>query len=123
MGRLRQGSVARRVAVGLIALYALMLQSFAAAAMPAAFNSLGGSICAQDISGSETPGGGQHRDHGACCIVACAACACAYVATAFGIVIFPARQASPLVWTSGPAIAPRPPVKFFFAARGPPQDL
>lgn len=126
MEKLRHDSVARRVAIGLIALYALMLQSFVAAAAPAArFDpSLDGLICAQDLSNAPTQGDEQHRDHhGPCCIVACAACACAFVATAFGLALFAIRTATPLVWASGAAMGPHAPVKFYFAARGPPQGL
>jgi len=112
----------QRVAISLIALYALALQSFAAAALPV-FTPLDGSICAEDISGSQPPAGEGHRDHGLCCILACVAGACAYVATVSGIAIFPARSASAPFWTFDPAIAARPPVKYYFAARGPPQRV
>lgn len=113
----------QRVAISLIALYALVLQSFASAAAPTVFAALDGSICAQDISGSQAPAGEGHHDHGPCCILACVACACAYVATASGLAIFPASSASPLSWALDSAIAARPPVKYYFAARGPPQRL
>jgi hypothetical protein len=36
MGRFRQGSIARRVAISAFALYALLLQGFLAASAPAA---------------------------------------------------------------------------------------
>ncbi|WP_036257397.1 hypothetical protein [Methylocapsa aurea] len=123
MGRFRQGSIAKRVAISVIALYALMLQAFVAAAAPASgFDFLDGSNCVQDASGTPTPGGAQHRHHGLCCILACAA-ACAYVAMASGIAIFPIRAASPFVWAQTPSLPNRPPQKFYFAARGPPQSL
>jgi hypothetical protein len=64
MGRFRQGSLARRVAITAFALYALLLQGFLAASAPAAAIAFPGGIeCAQDGSGSGTSGGDPVRHH------------------------------------------------------------
>jgi hypothetical protein len=113
MARFRQGSMAWRAAISAFALYALLLQGFLAASAPAAaFAFPGGISCAQDGSGSGTSGGDPVRHHGLCCILACAAAACAHVATASAIHFAPA-----------PGLAGRAPIKYYFAARGPPEDL
>jgi hypothetical protein len=63
MGRFRQESMARRAAIGALALYALLLQGFLAASAPtAAFAFPGGISCAQD--GSGTSDGDPVRHHG-----------------------------------------------------------
>jgi hypothetical protein len=125
MGRFRQGSMARRVAISAFALYALLLQGFLAASAPAAvFAFPGGISCAQDGSGSGTPGGDPvHRHHGLCCILGCAAAACANVATASAVPAFPARVASAIHFAPAPGLAARAPLKYYFAARGPPANL
>ena len=67
MGRFRQASMARRVAIIAFALYALLLQGFLVASAPAAaFAFPGGISCAQD--GSGTSGGNPVHHHGLCCI-------------------------------------------------------
>jgi hypothetical protein len=124
MGRFRQGSIARRVAITAFALYAFLLQGFLAASAPAAaFAFPGGISCAQDGSGSGTSGGDPVRHHGLCCILACAAAACSYVATASAVPAFPARVASAIHFAPALGLAARPPIKYYFAARGPPEDL
>ena len=124
MGRFRQGSIARRVAISAFALYALLLQGFLAASAPAAaFAFPGGISCAQDGSGSGTSGGDPVHHHGLCCILGCAAAACAYVATASAVPAFPARAASAIHFAPAPGLAARAPQKYYFAARGPPKDL
>jgi hypothetical protein len=127
MGRFRKGSIARRVAISafaLYALYALLLQGFLAAPAPAAaFAFPGGISCAQDGSGSGTSGGDPVRHHGLCCVLACAAAACSYVATASAVPAFPARVASAIHFAPAPRLAGRAPLKYYFAARGPPQNL
>jgi len=125
MGRFRQSSVSRRVAISVIALYALLLQGFlVAATQAAAFDSFGDVTCSPAEPNSTSTGGEQqdHR-HGLCCILACAASGCAYLATASGVAVFPERVATAIVWTSGSGFTSRSPQRFFFAARGPPQIL
>ena len=119
MGRFRQGSIARRVAISAFALYALLLHGFlAASAPPAAFAFPGGISCAQDGSGSGTSGGDPVRHHGLCCILACAAAACAHVATPSAVSVFPTRVASTIDFA--PALGTRgarPPQILFCRAR------
>jgi hypothetical protein len=124
MGRFRQGSIARRAAICAFALYALLLQGFLAASAPAAaFAFPGGISCAQDGSGSGTSGGDPVRHHGLCCILACAAAACGYVGTASAVPVFPTRAALAIHFTPALGLAARAPIKYYFAARGPPKDL
>jgi hypothetical protein len=117
--------MARRAAIGAFALHALLLQGFLAASAPAAaFAFPGGISCAQDGSGSGTPGGDPvHHHHGLCCILGCAAAASAHVATASAVSVFPARAASAIHFAPAPGLAGRAPIKYYFAARGPPENL
>ena len=98
MGSLRQGSLAKRVALSAFAVYALLLQAFLAALAPAdAFAFPGetyGVTCSLDGSNSGAPGRGSVHHHGLCCILACAA-ACAYVGTASATAAFPTRGPFP----------------------------
>lgn len=124
MDRFRQGSLAKRVAVCAIALYVLLLQAFAvavAAAPIAAFDSSALITCSEDGSRPETPEDERGHHHGLCCIRACAACGCVYVATTSGVVIFSARTGSAILWSLAPAAATCAPSKFYFSARGPPR--
>jgi hypothetical protein len=127
MGSFRQGSIARRAALSAFALYALLLQAFLAASAPApafAFpDGISGVSCALDESGSGTPGGGHIQHHGLCCILACAAAACAYAGTASSIAAFPERAASPIAYALALGLPARPPLKHNFAARAPPANL
>lgn len=122
MEKFRQISVVRRVAVSVIALYALLLQGFLVAPA-AAYNSLGEIICQQDGSQSEKPAGEHHSHHGLCCILACAVCGAAFVAVAAGMVFFPPRAISRFAFAPPPVAATRTPAQFHLAARGPPQAL
>ena len=84
MGRFRHSFGSRRAAISAFALYALFLQGFfAAAAQAEALNFPFGSICAPAQSGTQLPGSGQNNN-GFCCILACAACGCAYLASESG---------------------------------------
>jgi hypothetical protein len=125
MGRFRQGSLARRIAIIAFALYALLLQGFLVASAPAfGFTFPGGIDCAQDRSGSDTSGGDPVRHHhGLCCILACAAAACAAVAAPSAVSVFSARIASAIRFAPAPGLAARAPHKYYFAARGPPENL
>ena len=124
MGRFRQGSLARRVAISAIALYALLLQGFLAASAPAAaLDFPGGISCAIDGSNSGTPGGDPARHHGLCCILACAAVGGAYVASVSTLTFFVPRVASAFEFAPAPGLSARPPLKYYFTARGPPISL
>jgi hypothetical protein len=123
MERLRQSPVGKRVAIVVIALYALLLQGFLAAAVPAmAFAPSDGITCTQNESGAPLPAG-KHHPHGFCCILACAACGSAYVAAVAGTGVFPAPETSALVFAPLPRIGAPAPRKLYFSARGPPQAL
>jgi hypothetical protein len=128
MGGLRQGSFAVRAAISVLALYALVLQAFLASSAPAAVFAFPGGIdaynCSQDATGSGLPGEHPSHHHGLCCILACAAAACAYAGTSSSIVAFPGiAKGSKIDFVPPPILAARLPLRFFFAARGPPQNL
>ena len=72
-GRFRKGSVAKRVALSVVALYALLLQAFVVAAAPVPFTPAGAIPCVQDDLASPRGGETHHNHHGLCCVVACAA--------------------------------------------------
>jgi hypothetical protein len=122
MDGFRQGLLAKRIAVSAIALYALLLQAFAAAATPpAAFNFSARIACSEYGSRPEAPGDERGHRHGLCYILGCAACNFAHVATASAVAIFPACMVSAIVWPATSATATWSPLKFYFGARGPPQ--
>ena len=105
----------------MIALYAVLLQAFVVSAFPVAvFDSFGGIVCLQDAGAPGTPANDLHHHHGVCCILACAASSFAAVVTAGGLVVFPELLASPLVFGKEQARSVGSPLKFYFAARGPP---
>jgi hypothetical protein len=111
-------------AIGAFALYALLLQGFLAASAPAAAFALpGGVSCVQDGSGSGTPGGDLVLHHGLCCILVCSVAACDYAGTASAVPGFPARVASTIEFAPVRGLAARAPHKYYFAARGPPENL
>lgn len=127
MGSLRQGSLAKRLALSAFAVYALLLQAFLAAVAPAdAFAFPGdpfGVTCSLDGSNSGAPGKGSVHHHGLCCILVCAAAACAYVGTVSATAAFPARAPSRIVYALTRALPTRPPLKHYFVARGPPAAI
>ena len=111
----------KQILVGMIALYAVMLQAFIVAAFPVAvFNSFGGIVCLQDVSAPNTPENDRHRHHGVCCILACAASSFAAVVAASGLAVFPELLVASFVFGKKQAWTVRSPLKFYFAARGPP---
>jgi hypothetical protein len=119
----RRSSVARRAAICLIATFALLLQSLLAA--PAtAFGIADPAICVQpNGTQPEDPAGEHGSNHGLCCILACVACGVAFVASSAGTVAFPERPGSRIVFASTATIPVSAPLKFYFAARGPPTDI
>lgn len=105
----------------MIALYAVLLHPFVVSAFPVAiFDSFGGIVCLQDTGASGVPANDLHRHHGVCCILACAASSFAAVVTAGGLVVFLELHVSPFVFAKKHARNVRSPLKFYFAARGPP---
>lgn len=121
---LRQRSVAWRAALGVTALYALMLQAFIAAKAPYAdFAASSEMLCAQEGIPSQGGDRDQHHRHATCCILACAAATRAFVAPTAWVALPVARRISAVVWTSTPAAAVALPLKPYFSARGPPRIL
>jgi hypothetical protein len=107
--------------VGMVALYAVLLQPFVVSAFPELVtNSFGGIVCLQDIGAPGAPADDLHRHHGVCCILTCAASSFAAVVTAGGSVVFPELLVSPFVFAEEQGRGVRSPLKFYFAARGPP---
>jgi hypothetical protein len=115
---------ARRVLIGVIALYAILLQEFGVSAVPAAvFESFGIIICSQDASAASAPAKNFHRHHGICCILTCAASGFApYVAIGIAVALALFLLSS-LVFASTQERTARSPLRFFFSARGPPQSI
>lgn len=116
-------SIAKRVAITLIAICALLLQGvFAVSA--AASGSFEETACTQNGFQPEKPGGEHAQHHGMCCILACAACSCASITDAVHSVVLPVRRgSSTIVWTLAPGTGPRVAAQFNSPARGPPQTL
>lgn len=122
MEALRRGFLAMRLAVGAVALYALLLQAFVLAAAPAsAFGPAMAAACSQDGSYPEQPPGHGHSRHHDCCIMACAAGSCAHVAMASEAAVFLPRSSRLFPFAPTPATAARRPLTFLSSARGPPQ--
>jgi hypothetical protein len=122
MERSRRGSVAARVAIGAMLVFALLLQGLLLSPA-AASNAVGGIICAQRGTGSDAPDRDTHRHHGLCCILACAASGGIFVAATAGIVFFPPRAISTLEFASATFAQARSPAQFYSSPRGPPQAL
>jgi hypothetical protein len=119
MERFRQTLRAKRVAVGVIALYALLLQAFFVAPLPAAaFGSLGEIACAQDAPGPGTPARDHTYRHGLCCILGCAACGVASLPASSGVAVFPGRNISAAGWTLTQGIRTPARRNLNFSARG-----
>ena len=119
----RDASIAKRIAISVIAICALVLQGVLA--IPAAASgSIDEIACTQDGFQPEKPGGEHAHHQGLCCILACAACSCASIAAeATGVVVPVRRAASAIVWTPAPGTGPRAAAQFNPPARGPPQAL
>jgi len=111
----------KRIFVVVIALYAVLLQQFAVSAIPAAvFDSLGGITCLQDIRVPGAPTNDFPRHHGVCCILGCAASVFTAIATAGVLFVFTALLVSSFVFAKAKDRIVRSPLRFYFAARGPP---
>lgn len=124
MNEFRQGSVSKRAAISMIALYALLMQGFlVSAAQTETAGPLGGITCAPGKSGSNAPRGEDHRSHGVCCILACAASAAAFLEASNDATVSPARTASDVVWADRGGAGIRQTQRFHFAARGPPVSV
>lgn len=119
MGRIRQGSIAKRLAICAFAIYALLLQGFLLASASAFAEEI---ICTQNGSNSSTGSAPAAHHHGLCCILACAAAGSAYTGTASAADIFFPRTATRVAFTPAPFTAARPHLKYHFAARGPPSN-
>jgi len=123
MERFRHSWGSRRAAVSVVALYALFLQGFLAAALQAStFESVSGAVCAAPSPGKQSQNGAGHH-HGLCCILACAACGCAYLASETNDFVASEQFASPLVWLTSPSPVSYQPFKTYLGARGPPQEF
>lgn len=123
MGSFRRGSLAKRAALSVIALYALLLQAFAAAAAEPAAPDPYGPICAQISSRVTASASSRAHRHGLCCISACFDCGCAFVAIPAGVAFAPNRRISSLAFGIAASFASRQPQGFYFAARGPPAAI
>jgi len=119
--RLRKGSAAKRIAISLIGLYALLLQGiFAPPAAP--LGSLDEITCTQNGAQSDGPSSERHR-HGLCCILACAASGSVFAAATARSFVFPLRVLSRLDFAQPSAAIARASAQFYLPARGPPQAV
>lgn len=123
MGRFRHRFVSRRTAISAVALYALFLQGFFAAAAEAeAQNFPLGAICSPAQLGTQIPSHGQNK-HGLCCILACAACGCAYLASESGDFGVAERLVAPTVFSPETRLSIVRPFNIYLGARGPPLEF
>lgn len=112
-----------RVAISVIALYALLLQACIAAAAPAFSSDPSADLrCATGKPREDSPGGTHSDQHCLCCILACVACGVASLAGGVGLV-FPLPLGSIVTFALVEATGLRTPSRFYFAARGPPAGL
>jgi hypothetical protein len=110
----------KRVFFGVIALYAVSLERAAVCALPAPAASSGVITCLQNKRSPSTPANDFHRHHGACCMLACAASCFAGAVPAGGVPASPALLVSFVVFARAREADAQEPLKFYFAARGPP---
>ena len=103
-----------RLIVAALALYALLLQPFLAAAMPAMASA--GVICHAAPDGSGAPAGHDHP----CCAAACAVSGVPAAGLLSETVSWPRRDARPFAWVAGGAPRATGPPTHAASARGPP---
>jgi hypothetical protein len=123
MRRFRQGSIAKRAAFGILAIYALLLQAIFSGAAPSSALASPGSIRCADDGFGHAPGGGAPAHHCPCCVLCCAAAVCTPADADWAAIVFPARVPAPIRFAPAPEHAASSFIKYHFAARGPPQDL
>jgi hypothetical protein len=109
-----------RAAIGVVALYALMLQPFLAAASPVAAPDPFGVICAAD-HGADAPSGdtASHHVH-QCCTAAHIGGMAPPPDRIVGTITWPARSVSTIPWRYEAWIASTGPPTYASSARGPP---
>lgn len=118
------GAGARRAAIGVVALYALLLQAFfAAVSSPSAFADPNEATCFQEGAPSSRPAGAPHHPRGICCVLACAGAGSACLPTMHCGWAFRRVAISLTAWSSIPASRADRPLEASFFARGPPQRL
>lgn len=124
MGGLRQNLGSARIAISVIAAYALLFHGFfASAAHTGAADPAGWPLCTQSPAGTPATNGAGHHG-GLCCLLGCAACGCAYLSQEAGGPAVVVRFASLLAaWLPAPPHARYEPLKFSPGARGPPVSL
>jgi len=110
-----------RILIGLIAIYAIVLQALVAAALPvSSFDSSGLVMCAPGKTTQNGPSDKKHHEHAACCILACAASNFTFVADAFFAIAPVERPVADVVFPKTILRRASSPLRFYFAARGPP---
>ncbi len=112
-----------RAAVAVVALYGLLLQALLtsmASPPPAAGPGLS-AICSPNGGDHASPDGQptSHDRHG-CCTAACAATIMATPAPSHGLVAWPRRDTTNVLWRTAHTILPTGPPVFAASARGPP---
>ncbi|WP_026606429.1 hypothetical protein [Methylocapsa acidiphila] len=118
---LSQASATKRVAISVVALYALLLQGVVgAAARAAAFDRFGSAICEPQGSIPQAPNRESSHQHCFCCISTCSSSSGDAGLLASGLSAFPQRWAIAVAWNAASATPARASERFHFAARGPP---
>ena len=118
----RAGSDGRLVshALALVCLCVLVMRALAPFGDAiVAFDSSTAVACSTDASRSDAPIR-QHHDHSYCCILACAAVNCAYLAIACAVAFLLSNATSVFSWEFADTVAKAAPFALYFAARGPP---
>ncbi|WP_132251282.1 hypothetical protein [Methylobacterium segetis] len=108
-----------RAIIGVIALYALLLQAFLGGLAPLPPAALTDAICAHDGSGSPEGGAALCHPH-ACCTLAQAAELLPPGASAFAAVLWSPGIAAPAPWRAADLIRARAPPDPSVSPRGPP---
>jgi len=118
---LARSSTRRHPAVGVIALCAIVLHALVGTALPAmSYDTRGNLVCAEARDGEQTPAQTGQHEHGACCILACAASGLAFLAAACTVVEFPPPRCHRVALARALPTGIPSPLRLYFAARGPP---
>jgi hypothetical protein len=110
----------RRVAISLIAIFALLLNGLVAT-YATTLPPSDPTICVQVDGGAQDEPSGEHGPaHNYCCVLACVVCGVAYVASVAGVLVFPERSGARIALSRATPIPTSRPLELYFSARGPP---
>ncbi|HXW72708.1 MAG TPA: hypothetical protein VEK34_15000 [Methylocella sp.] len=102
---------------------AVVLQAFLVSAVSLGFvDSSGALICRVNPGSTDAPASDLGRHHSACCLLDCSAASFVAIPGASGSLLFPLRRVSSRAILKAAANI-RSPLKYYFAARGPPHVI